>query len=228
MRNRLPSFCVSGLFLFAASLCGQDAEEILQKVQETYQTLNSGQFELRTTAITSTGQTESARETNYVVAFTRPDRILVEIRYPDAGTWVRASNGQKRTEYRDISDLYQERAASPDDLRLLSSTPISSYEAISDGLKSAKILRSEPVQVNGHTVDAYVIEVEYDRPSRIAGTILQPSTFWIGKEHFLVLRHVSGTKSKASESVNTRTIDYTLAQVNKPIPDALFVVSRKK
>src|SRR5882724_11311004 len=72
----------------------EDAARILAQVSSTYQGLTSYHFEGLTVSESKTKNVDSKSETQFVFAFTQPNRFRVEVRYPQAGNWVRVSDGK--------------------------------------------------------------------------------------------------------------------------------------
>ena len=215
------------------ALC-EDAMQILSRVGQTYRGSKSYHFEGATVSETDSAAAKSTSETEFVVAYTAPNKFRVEFRYPNAGNWVRVSDGRTLSRYRSITKELKQQAAGSDDLNILNGTLMVSLNDIDQGVKKARLLDSEPVSLGGQNVDCYVIELERDQPHVLTGTESLPEKLWIDKSRFIVLRRVSGTKSvtqsadKATE--NLRTTTFSVARINEPVEDALFAlnIGRKK
>lgn len=215
------------------ALC-DDAMQILGKVGQTYRGSKSYHFEGTTVSETDSAAAKSTSETEFVVAYAAPNKFRVEFRYPNAGNWVRVSDGRTLSRYRSITKELKQQAAGSDDLNILNGTLMVSLNDIDQGVKKATLLHSEPVSLGGQNVDCYVVEVERDQPHLLPGTESLPEKLWIDKSRFIVLRRELGTKS-ATESAdkatkNIRTTTFSVARINEPVEDALFALNtgRKK
>jgi outer membrane lipoprotein-sorting protein len=217
----------------AIGLC-EDAMAILGKVGQTYRGSTSYHFEGTTVSETNSATAKSSSETEFVVAYTAPNRFRVEFRYPNAGNWIRVSDGRTLSRYRSITKELKQQAAGSDDLNILNGTLMVSFRDIDQGVKKATLLDSEPVSLGGQKLDCYVIELERDQPHLLPGTESLPEKLWIDKSRFIVLRRASGTKSIEQsadrETENIRTTTFSVARINEPVEDALFAlnVGRKK
>jgi outer membrane lipoprotein-sorting protein len=217
-----------GLLLFLAlavpAFC-QDANEILKKVGETYASLKSAHFEGATVSETSTGGVDSKIETRIIVAVTEPNKVKIEFQYPNGGDWVRASDGKTTWDYRALTHEYTAKPATAYDINMFNGTRLSAYERIAEGVKSAKLVRSESLSTGGRNVACYVLEVQYPPRNGTSGDLAvatpQPTTYWIDKAKYIVLQESTGSESKSSK--NTRTTRFDVASINEPVPDTLFV-----
>lgn len=223
--------------LLTAALClapvalAQDANAILKKVGDTYSNLESFHFEGTTVGETKMGNTGSRTETQFSLAWVSPNKVRVEYRYTSAGTWLRVSDGKTMTRLRSITKEFKQEPASADDVTILDGTPTSSYENMTAKFHDPKLLRTEPIQMDGKSIDCYVIEAQSQPTTLLPGMEQMPVTLWIAKDSNLVLKEVSGTHSKSSGSnatQNIRTTTFTLAEVNTKLPDSLFEADRSK
>ena len=102
------------LALTAASaglILADDAGQILKQTEDTYRGVKSYHFEGTTVSETRVGGSVSKSETQFVVAFEKPNKFRVEYVYPSAGNWVRVSDGTKTWKHRSITKEMTEAAA---------------------------------------------------------------------------------------------------------------------
>jgi outer membrane lipoprotein-sorting protein len=214
-----------------AAPAATDAQAILQKVADTYTNLKSYHFEGTTVAETKAGTTDSSSETGFSVAMSPPNKLRVEFRYANAGSWVRVSDGKTTMRYRSLTKEMKKDPASPDDLDMGRATPISTNHRTAAGVNNATLLPEESLQVNGASVPCYVVEVEYNTASARPGMEPLPTRYWIDKARDIVLKQVTGTRSTKQDAShatqNTRTTTFTVASVNENVPDTLFAFNPK-
>lgn len=213
------------------ALRAEDAGELLAKVGETYRNLKSYQFEGTTLSESKTKSADSKSETEFVVAYAEPNRFRVEVRYPQAGNWVRVSDGKTFSRFRSSTKEFRQEATDPADVRLVKGTIIGTLEHIDRGATNAKLVGSEKVTLDGHDVDCHVVEFQPSGQSLLPGMQILPSRVWVDKERFLVLRHVTGTRAGGNSeqsTTNTMTTTFTVAKINEPVTDSMFAVERAK
>lgn len=224
----IAGFLFAGVIALAAD---GTAQTILQKVADTYASLKSYHFEGTTVAETKAGTTDSKSETAFSIAMSPPNKLRVEFRYPNAGEWVRVSDGKTTMRYRSITKELKKDAASPDDQDILRGTPISSFDRIAEGVKKATLLPEESLDVNGKSVPCYVIEVEYNTASALPGMEPMPTRYWIDKARNIILKQVTGSRSTKQDAThateNTRTTTFTTASINETVPDTMFAFNPK-
>ncbi|MCC6366756.1 MAG: hypothetical protein IT165_24820 [Bryobacterales bacterium] len=219
------------LWLLPPSAFAQEAQDILAKVAQNYQNMKNFHFEGATLSETKAKGVDTTNETQFVVAYTEPDKFRVELRYPTAGNWIRLSDGKNLYDFRTTSKDRKKEDYDPSDLRILKGSPISGYEFI-DRVNTAKLAGSESVSVDGKDVDCFVIEADRTGQTVLPGMKALPTRYWVDKARLIVLRQVGGSKSEDSASVNstenTRTITITVAHVNEPVPETLFALNPGK
>lgn len=221
------------LFGLAGTAAGQDPKEILNQVGAKYASLQSYDFQGGIVAETRSGAGTSTSENSFQFVLSRPDKIRVEYRYPTAGSWVRVSDGKTTARYRSLTKEFTESAATPDDFDVfIRSTPISAYELIAERVQSATLTGSETVAVGTDNIDCYVLEVQYEFHSLLPDTEPLPTKYWIDKKRMIVLKQVSGTRSKSQtggqRTENISTTKFTVAKIDEPVADALFAFKPKE
>jgi outer membrane lipoprotein-sorting protein len=219
------------LLLLPAAAFAQDAQAILTKVAENYQSMKNFHFEGASVSETKAKGVDTKSETEFIVAYTEPDKFRLELRYPTAGNWVRLSDGKNLYDFRSTSKDRKKEEYDPSDIRILKGSPVSAYEFI-DRVNSAKIIGSESVSVEGKDIDCHVIEVERAGQTVLPGMKALPTRYWVDKARLIVLRQVGGSQSEDPASLNatenTRTITITVAKVNEPVPETLFALNPGK
>ncbi len=225
MQRRILLGAVVTAALGVTSLvAAQDANEILKQVGHTYRNMESFHFEGTTVGETKLGNTGTRSEMQFSLAWLSPNKVRVEYRYPQAGTWLRVSDGKTMTKIRSITKEFSQQPASQDDVAILNGTPTSIYESADTTFHDPKVVRTEAIQLGGKNVDCYVIEVQGQPSTLQPGMEQMPVTLWVAKDSYLVLKEVSGTRSKSRSNAteNTRTTTFTLADFNTKLPDDLF------
>ncbi|MDR3701382.1 MAG: redoxin domain-containing protein [Candidatus Sulfopaludibacter sp.] len=101
----------------------------------------------------------------------------------------------------------------------------SRYLALPRGVQNARILREEPLTLQGSAVPCYVIEVE--RPRNLPGSnqLVTRETYWIDKARYLVLKSTSSTLPTAPDvpgGTSQRGIQVTRVASGDAVPDSLF------
>ena len=194
-------------------LIAQDAAEILKKVEETYKNLSTYDVvQVRTTESKISGS-------DLVDRTDQSERIArapgSKSRLEQSGGVVTISDGEHTWQYEQRNNTYT----------ILSSAGLGhSIITINiHNIKSARVLREEPINLQSGPVPCYVVEVVY-RPTSDAppGTEVPPATFWVDKDRYLVLKmhNTNSVGSIYSEIIITQTI--TKAVINQPLPDSLF------
>src|SRR5579863_4763211 len=211
-QKRIVSNLMLSFLLATGTAFCEDAMQILGKVGQTYRGLTSYHFEGATVSETNSVGARSTSETEFVVAYTAPNKFRVEFRYPNAGNWIRVSDGRTLSRYRSITKELKQEAAGTDDLNILNGTLVVGFEDIDQGVKKATLLDPEAVDIGGEKVDCNVVEVEREQHQLLPGTEPQPEKLWIDKARFIILRRVTGTKSAvqsaAHQTENLRTTTF--------------------
>jgi outer membrane lipoprotein-sorting protein len=203
-----------------------DPKAILQKTSDTYG--NAKSFHLTASIVSETkagGSKMASSQTEQDMVLVRPDKVRVEFRYPSAGSWLRVSDGKMHTEYRALTKEVNQKPATPDDIGMLRNTILLHLEELTEGLKSAKLVGSEPFTLDGKSIDCHVIEAIYEPANLPPGAEALPTKYWIDKSRFIVLREVSGSTAKKSE--NLRTTTFSTARINELVADHLFAFDGK-
>ncbi len=99
------------------------------------------------------------------------------------------------------------------------------YDNVMDGLKQARNLRAESLDLNGTNIDCYVIEAQYDTPKAFPGAVSSAKFFWIDKKRHVVIREEYTTKIDSSmgapqEHVHTNML--TVVKLDELLPKTLF------
>ena len=220
------------LFVQAGMLHGQDPKEILDQAAAKYIELKTYDFEGSRVSETKTGKTVASSEINFVYVLSRPNKVRVELRYPNAGSWVRVTDGTTTVKYLSETKEYTRAAATEYDFDMFfQGTPMANYQLINTKIQNATLVGSEPVTVGSDTFDCYVLDVLYGQQTLLPGTEPLPTRLWIDKKRSIVLKEVSGTRAKgqgrSQPTDNIRTTTFTVAKVDEPIPEELFTFTPK-
>jgi outer membrane lipoprotein-sorting protein len=220
---------ISVVMLLTAIGSAQDAQTILQQVSEKYSKLQSYQFDGKTLAESSVGGKSSVSETLFEVAFASPSSLKVEFRYTGGDYWTRLSDGKTLVRFRSTSKDLKREPSSANDVFILKSTFIGDLEKLSQTTSEAKLTGAESLSVDGKDIDCFVVEAR-QRRTVPDGTEVLPTKWWIDKTRMIVLKQVSGTRSKlgGNENRNMRTLLLTKAVVDETLPPQLFVFAAKQ
>lgn len=232
-------------FAAASPLMSQsrsDAKEILSRVSRTYKGLASFQLEAKSIVDVKGERGESRIESLISLAAVKPGRIRMEIKGPLMDmTFV--CNNTFTWEYMPKSNTYTKN---PSTLAKIASRGIDNvermhdkwqyvrilaaglgmslptYEGIDRQLRSPRIRGEEPIELNGATINCFVVEGDYDDPGVDQGIRSSPRTYWIDQDRYLVLREQHPIKIKSDSLDRISTTNFTLAEINGPLPEALF------
>jgi thiol-disulfide isomerase/thioredoxin len=221
-----------------------DAAELLKKVSETYRNLQSYHFEGITTMEVETGGMKHKMEIPVAMAAVRPGKRRAEVKNPVMEI-LTLSDGQTEWAYVPQLKQFTKKAAASRrstggenasekgaHSRSLAAGFVDEYGHIAEQVQRSRILREEPIELEGKRIDCSVVEVVYKPDEGSAELDSSPKTLWVDKTRFIVLRESSSARIQSSAlggPVNTKqTTTLTLAKVNEPVPEALFVFKPPK
>jgi len=215
------------------------AEQLLQEVGRTYRNLSSYHFESVATDEMDGEEKDEKTRTTLVVAAVKPGKMRVEIKDSTTSLWV-LSDGQTTWIYSPAMKQYIRKRVVPEEndhgegigggagLNSAASRLVEAYSRIADNIREARLLSEESVELEGKSIACHVVQVKYANKSPDDSEELS-KTFWIDKARYLVLREVSTLRRRANPSGGPgeirRTITFTLARVNGPIPESFFVLT---
>jgi len=241
--------CLAGLVLMCASLglaqTQQDALDVLTKVGENYQSLRTLQAEGDvTTGMNGPGmQQKMASHLRLILA--PPSKMHMESQVGAINIIV-ISDGQTLWMYMPMLNKYSKLplngSASGAGASIAGGPSgiggLPDFAKIAEGIKEARILRSEALQLDGVATDCYVILIVH-RPSHAAASAQGPAnaappkvepiseTVWVDKSRLLVTRvtsHANVTVPGENTPTHTEsTITFTKLTLDDPVPDDAFV-----
>lgn len=216
MRFVSLSICFAGACLAVDQQ--STAQALLEKSADSYGRLDSCQLQSKTTVETTVdGKPASNVLSELRFAARRPGRILIEIREPEAGEWVRVSDGKKTREYKSQSNQRSERDASIADFTVLwYASPLAALEQISAKVREARLLPDERLTIGNRPFECHVIEATYTGDSEAP-----PVRYWIDKRTNLVVRQVQGPVERR------QTTEYVFTGLNQPLPDTIFAMRKQ-
>jgi outer membrane lipoprotein-sorting protein/peroxiredoxin len=208
------------------------ARAIASRVQATYRALTTYQFD-GVMAMTVTAQAgNQTQELPFRTAASEPGRLRIELTNPMM-QMMTISDGKQSWLYAPQLGQYTHTpagASSPGMTAAIATamaggTPLVRYRAITSGLKSARMLSEETVEIEGRRVPCYVIEASYASPPD-SGVQRGPTKYWIDKARHLVLRDdqtATLKNPKMGGLVELRQVTtFRRARVNEKLPDTLF------
>jgi len=208
-------------------LLAQDAKAILAKVTDAYESLSSYHFVGKTLSETTIKTHTTRNELNFIAAYQAPDKFRLEFRYPDAGKWVRASDGQFLREVRTLTKEARKTPVDQNTIYLIHGSPTYNFEKLSRTATKPVVLKSEIVSVGGQQVDCQVVQFESHRRELREGETPGPSMVWIAKDSSIIvreeLRTFAAVRGERSESKRTTTIE--TFSINKTLSQDLFSTS---
>lgn len=248
-------FAIASIFfaLLTPSQSPQDAQQLIKQVAQTYQSLKSyrveGTSSTQMTKENSAAAFEQKQSESFALSVVKPDRIRGELRSP-LYSFVTISDG--RTEWTYVPDLKQyTRKPKMDEkamMALLSGggmeamlasvmsdplmfvakglpTRVSEFEQIAKGIKTAKVIREDSLEVGAKQIRCDVVEVEYVPTRGAEATEYSTRTLWIDRTRNAVLRSIARSRSQqqfGGSSTTTATVNFTVAELNVPLADSLF------
>jgi peroxiredoxin/outer membrane lipoprotein-sorting protein len=234
-------FVLSSLICRGSLQSEDEPRRLLEKVSETYKNMKSYYLESLMAMEIRIGGRQQKVEIQTVIAGIKPDKMRVEFKTPlmdmltvcdGQTTWVvrpRLKEYAKKAAVALIPSLGGDINANTLDFGLLAASIAkyisSRYEHIAKRVTWAKIVRTEEVEVEGKSIDCYVVEVAYE-PSTESSDIERkslPQTFWIDKARYIVLRDISIAKTDLPAFQIEQRSTLTVAKMNEPLPDNLFV-----
>jgi outer membrane lipoprotein-sorting protein/peroxiredoxin len=209
--HRFTGIALMVLPLSCNLLIAQDAAEILKKVEETYKNLRSYDFVEVMAGDSAPADSGLSMHNDRSIRVARaPGR---KSRFEQVGGLVEISDGEHTWQYAQQTNTYTMRAGASDGIHIIS---INTRD-----IKSARVLREEPVNLQSAPSPCYVVEVSYQPPSNARpGTEAQSTTYWVDKDRYLVLKTSMTTGRGSFANIFTETI--TKVVINQPLPDSLF------
>jgi outer membrane lipoprotein-sorting protein len=109
------------------------------------------------------------------------------------------------------------------------------FSKVAEGVKEARMLPGETLQVDGEPIDCYVISVLQEVPpgatagsdkSGLAGPRSMSETLWVDKTRLLVVRLSSDMETALGSSGSTKTkstLTFSKLALDQPVSDDAFV-----
>jgi outer membrane lipoprotein-sorting protein len=215
----LPAICLA-----RPCFAGNDAKELLQELARRYQGLKSYRFDGKTIRQSIINGRTSQTETGFTVAFEAPAKFRLEFLYPNAGNWLRVSDGTFLRESRWITKKSRMTPAKRRDLNVLKSSPLYNFQRLSETAINPMIMRSEFVEVNGQRINCDLVQFEAGRRRLRKNERPGPSMVWISRADGLVMREELRTSAKkGSNLTETRRItSIERFTIEQPLPASVF------
>jgi outer membrane lipoprotein-sorting protein len=232
-------FCSLG---FAQSK--QDALDILNRVGETYRSVKTLQAEGEVTTSMSGPGMQQNGTMRLLLAIAPPGKMRMGTR-TGLMDIVMIADGETMWLYMPGLNKYsklptrQPAGAQNPSLSggLLGLPDVEDFGRIAEGIRDARVVRSETLPLNGIAADCYVIDIVPSAPSassrRPAGNAtaakVEPisETVWVDKARFLVVRVSSNAKvtlpGESGPEQTGSTVTFSKVTLDDPVPDETFV-----
>jgi outer membrane lipoprotein-sorting protein len=219
----------------------QDALDVLNKVGETYRSTKTLQAEADVQTEMNGQGMEQKIATHMFLTLAAPGKFRVETKTGPARILMIA-DGQTVWMYFPELNKYSKLpvAAGHDSgantlaagLPGLGSVP--DFSKVAEGVKEARMLPSETLQVDGEAIDCYVIGVLEETPALpgaqsntgSSGARPMSETLWVDKTRLLVVRLSSDMETALGSSGSTKTkstLTFSKLALDQPVPDDAFV-----
>ena len=208
----------------------RDAAEILARAAEVYQALTSYLFEGKSFTETTAGGKPSETGMEFTVAYQAPDKFRLEYRYPNAGNWLRVSDGKFLLESRSMEKGSKRTPATAWTIRALKSSPIANFERLSQTAQNPAVFRSETSEAGGKPMECDVIQFTSHRRELRDNETPGVSLVWVAKDSGLVLREEISTSALLGKNTtqSKRTTVIERYQVNEDLPPDTFQTETAK
>ena len=229
----LAALLVLALVAPARAEQAPDAHALLAKVGASYRALGSYLFQGAMNIRMSGAGMDQNLEVPLTIALERTGRRHVDVRNPQMGG-LQVSDGKQVTTYIYSLNQYTQKPAEADldsagVPRPPANSPLTRYYDLLSGLKSAVVDGEQPVTIGGVAADCWVVRCDMTPPQALAAdsTARATVTFWVDKARSLVLRDSTTVTMHNPATGAALAMDqvtgFTLARVNEPLPDSLFV-----
>ena len=239
MRKANAVLMITFIVLSAKGFDGLDVQEsgksLLERVEQTYNSLASYQFEGTISSQTSTVSGVINIDVPFEMAAIKPDRVRLAIKNPPMGLeFMSIASGTTTWEYWARQKQYSRKeskqtyAAKELSLRVWAvalGVKLPIFERITENLKIAEIIREESIEITG-SKNCYVVEAEYDSPDFGVGGGSSHKTFWIDRDRFAVLKEISTETVKlgAMRGAETKYITtFKVVRLNEQLDNTLFI-----
>jgi outer membrane lipoprotein-sorting protein len=244
MKSRLIAF-VGILLLFLCDLgfaqSQQDALDVLNKVGETYRSTKTLQAEADVQTEMNGQGMEQKIAAHMFLTLAAPGKFRVETKTGPARILMIADGQTVWMYFPELNKYSKLPVAAGHDtgantlaagLPGLGSVP--DFSKVAEGVKEARMLPGETLQVDGESVDCYVISVLEDMPALpssgsntgSAGARAMSETLWLDKTRLLVVRLSSDMETALESSGSTKTkstLTFSKLALDQPVPDDAFV-----
>lgn len=216
----------------------QDALDVLNKVGDTYRSVKTLQAEADVQTDMSTQGMQQKLATHLLLTLGTAGKFRMETKTGPARVLMIA-DGQTIWAYFPELNKYSKlpvsrdshaNALAPAGLPGLGGLP--DFAKVGEGVKEARMLPSETLQLDGVPTDCYVISILHQPQqgsSKAVSTSEQPSseTLWVDKARLLVVRLSSDTESTMPGSTapteTKATITFSKLTLDDSVPDDAFV-----
>jgi outer membrane lipoprotein-sorting protein len=205
-------------------------EDVLKRVSETYQKLQTYQFVAqKTTELAAVGTAESPTggrawsnfhksETSEIgLAATSPGKFRLDVT-DEKGGLVLVNDGQTRWTYVPKRKQYTEEPATttePDVLRSYRVLLVDRFRGISQYASNAVLEKDSQLKIGGDKVACYVLKIQTQHGSY---------ELWVDKDRYIVWRskHVGPAASEGISLQETTTINLSQANINNDLQANVF------
>ncbi len=226
-RNLISSTCLLlllGLFFGCQSSprIDQDAQDLLEKVEQTYQTTDAFRLDATITTELSSGSRNRTIEIPLTYAASSPGKMRLEVKHQRANvtlvsngsttwTYLAADHQYTRKNASTLQEGSSSQNASPTDQQFLSlaRSLTDTYAEVTQNLESASIAGQPEISINGKTIDTYHVKTTYkgDLKSERPDANVFPTQYWIDAETHWVVKQIDAYKlpsQRAEDSVKVQ------------------------
>lgn len=240
--------CAVLAMLFAIARFGfaqrqPEALDVLKKVESTYRSMKTFRAEGSVSIETAGQGMQQKMDMPMTLTMVPPNKLRVENKAAPMNMLM-IFNGETLWMYLPLLNKYAKMDPSkfaPDQKLDAKAFPgVSSFAAqyaeVAKRAKGAKILREEPILVDGRDINCFVLQVESEPLPTTASAAfgksmpnieLSARTLWVDKGRYLVLRESSETKmtfpNATAPMQSKQTVKFSKITVDEPVSDDQFV-----
>jgi peroxiredoxin/outer membrane lipoprotein-sorting protein len=206
------------------------ARALLEKISETYRTLDSYYFEGTMAVVVSMSGYEQSVDMKLVLARTADGKLRMELDHPSLGVTV-VSDGESTWKYSPAMNAYSREPGvainigdKDDEFGWISDWMVT-FRDIDTKSETARLIGDDVIKSNGEHVVCTVVEVTYRTDPETTGVQHWPDTLWVDETRHVVLRETTAHEQKSARGVAKihQNMTFHEAHANEQPPSWLFV-----